>query len=420
MVTSRRGWQHARFAPLAALAALAAAVAFRSPRHTDKPDAQPPAAVIGGAPRAAAAGSIASSGGSDLAAGEGAARMFHGDSAHVHRARARGPVAATLAWSRSVGGPVAAQVVASPDEQTLYVASLAGELLALARNGDVRWRVALGDRAYGTPLVGGDGTVFVGSDAKRLFAISPAGAVKWRLEVDGECDTSPTFDAAGRVVFAAGRSVYAVDVSGRVAWRYRAGGKVFSSPAILPSGAAVFGAQDGRVCAIDSAGKPVFCTELGADVDASPVVASDAIYIGTDRGDVVRLDPAGAVAWRTAVGGFVRGGLSLARSGDVLAGVYGPAPRVVRVSPAGLVVGSFSVSGTGAPEFGVHGAPLEDAAHTLYFGAQDDTLYAVGAGGALLFRFATGGDIDAPATLLSDGSLVFASEDGSVYNLAIR
>jgi outer membrane protein assembly factor BamB len=91
---------------------------------------------------------------------------------------------------------------------------------------------------------------------------------------------------------------------------------------------------------------------------------------------------------------------------------------VVRVSRDGVVVGSFAVPGTGSPLFGVHGAPLEDDARTLYFGAQDDAVRAVDATGAELFRFATGGDVDGPLTMLADGTLVFASEDGRVYALA--
>ena len=54
---------------------------------------------------------------------EGAARMLHGDARHTHRAHGHGPRALKVAWTVSVGGPVEAQVTASPDEQTLYVAS---------------------------------------------------------------------------------------------------------------------------------------------------------------------------------------------------------------------------------------------------------------------------------------------------------
>ena len=54
---------------------------------------------------------------------------------------------------------------------------------------------------------------------------------------------------------------------------------------------------------------------------------------------------------------------------------------------------------------------------TLVFGAQDDSVRAIDGGGQLLWSFTTGGDVDAPVTLLDDGSLVVASDDGKVYLL---
>ncbi|MBX3220386.1 MAG: PQQ-binding-like beta-propeller repeat protein [Labilithrix sp.] len=346
----------------------------------------------------------------------GAARMLHGDPRRTHRAAARGPRAPSVGWRARVDGPVAAQVTASPDEATLYAATLGGSLVALSRADGARlWSVTLGDRAYATPLVHEDGTIYVGTDAKRLVAISPKGAIVFRLETEGEADTGPTFGKDGAIVFAAGKYVYSARRGGDLAWRFAAKGKVFTAPAVAGDGLVVVGSQDHHVHGLGPGGAPAWTVDLGADVDGGPAIADDgSIYVGTDAGDVVKLDASGHIAWRTAVRGFVRGSLSVARNGDVLAGTYGPVPRVVRLSPAGAVLGAFAVPGTGAREFGIHGAPLEDADGVLFFGAQDDAVYAVGPDGALRWRFETGGDIDAPLTLLSDGSLIVPSEDGTV------
>lgn len=346
----------------------------------------------------------------------GAPRTLHGGPRRTHRAAARGPRSPNVAWRARVDGPVAAQVTASPDESTLYVATLGGSILALSRaDGSQRWSVALGDRAYATPLVHDDGTIYVGTDAKKLFALSPKGETLFRLETDGEADTGPTFDKDGAVVFAAGKNVYCARKSGELAWRFAAKGKVFTAPAITDDGLVIVGSQDDHVYALAAGGVLAWTAELGADVDGGPVIGDDgSIYVGTDAADVVKLDARGHVVWRTGVGGFVRGALSLARNGDVLAGTYGPAPRVVRLSPDGAVVGAFGVQGTGAREFGIHGGPLEDADGVLYFGAQDDAVYAVGPDTALRWRFETGGDVDAPLSMLSDGSLIVASEAGTV------
>ena len=361
---------------------------------------------------------------------ERGARMMHGDARRTHRARGRGPVSARLAWSVALGGPIEAQVTASPDESTLYVASLDGVLTALARDGTTRWSLALTaspgrDRAYGAPCVGDDGTIYVGSDARRFHAVSSDGHLKWRLETAGEADTGGALTADGKVVFAAGNVVYAVRPGGDVAWRFAARGKVFTAPAITDDGMVVFGAQDHHAYAVGPSGALAWSVDLGADVDGGPAIGDDgAIFVGTDGDEIVRLGANGSVDWRTGVAGFVRGSLSVTRDGDVLAGVFGPTPRAVRLDGAtGRVRGAFPIQGTGSRELGVLGGALEDDSGTLYFGAQDDVVYAVardagGGGSSPLWSFRTGGDVDAPLTLLSTGELIAASDDGKVYLFA--
>lgn len=405
-----------RVVPAAVLAAVAAASVLSARRPTSAPkgsgaDARVPAPA-GSAP-AALRGVVPPPDAGVTAA----PRLLHGDPRHTHRGP-RGPRAAELLWRAELGAPVEAQVVASPDEKVLYVAALDGRLSALdAATGAVRWIVDLGDRAYATPLVADDGSIFAGSDAKKLFRVAPDGTVRWRLELGGEVDTAPAPLPDGSIVVAAGRELHCVRPRGDVAWRFAAKGKIFSSPAVSHDGTVLFGSQDDRLYAVGSDGHLRFSFDLGADVDASPAIGDDgAVYVGTDGGELVRIDD-GKITWRVPLGGYVRGALSIARNGDVLAGVYGPSPRQVRVSPDGREVGALSVQGTGARDFGVHGGAAEDASGALYFGAQDDFVYAVGPAGELLFRFQAGADVDAPITLLSDGSAVFADDGGTVYHL---
>jgi outer membrane protein assembly factor BamB len=324
-----------------------------------------------------------------------------------------------VGWRANAGGPIAAQITVSSDEHTLYAATLDGSVVALARaDGTKRWSATLGDRVYSAPLVHEDGTIYVGTDAKKLVALSPQGAVLWRLELEGEADSGGVFAKDGTIVFAAGSSVHAARRGGDLAWRFAAKGKVYTAPALTEDGLVIVGSQDDHVYGLTSGGALSWSTDLGADVDGAAVIGEDgAIYVGTDKGEIVRLDGRGRIAWRTAVGGYVRGVLSLARNGDVLAGTYGPVPRVVRVTPEGAIRGAFAIKGTGAREFGIHGGPLEDAEGTLYFGAQDDAAYAIDPEGGLRWRFETGADVDAPLTMLSDGSLIVPSEDGTITML---
>jgi outer membrane protein assembly factor BamB len=346
--------------------------------------------------------------------------MQHGDRKRCGRESVRGPVHLSVRWKTGGLGPIEAQVIPSPDESTLYAATLGGELVALARkDGAVRFRVPLGGRSYATPCVDAKGNVYSASDAKKVFQVTPSGHVAWTLEVDGEADTACALADDGTVVLAAGRVLYGISPAGEARWRFSARGKIFTAPAIDDRGRVFVGSQDDHVYAVEH-GKKAFAVDLGADVDGSPAIDDDgAVGVGTDGGEVVKLDPAGGVLWSAHVGGYVRGPLSIARGGDVLAGVYGPRSRMVRLDgKTGKEKASFEVAGTGALEFGVHGGPLEDAVGQLFFGTQDDRLYALAISpGKTSFTLKTGGDVDAPATLLSDGALVVASDDGAVYYL---
>jgi outer membrane protein assembly factor BamB len=331
---------------------------------------------------------------------------------------AKGPKVAKLAWRHPVGGAIQGQVVADYDEQRLFVASLNGLLTALDRRGNEVFVVELGGRAYGAPCVDRDGTIFVGSDARKFFAISAQGVVLWTLDTLGEADTGPVIDQLGRVLFAAGRSLFAVRPRGDVVFRFEAGGKIFSSPAVKTDGSIVFGAQDHFAYRISQDGQLLGKADLGFDCDGSPAITDDGdTCFGTDGGEIVCLDEDWRVRTRISVGGYVRGPLSIARNGDVFAGVYGPNPRQVRVNlNSSMVRGSHYVRGTSAREFGVHGGATEDDIGSLYFGAQDDAIYGIDTNGNISFYYQTDGDVDAPITILSDGSLVAGSDDGYVYS----
>lgn len=322
-----------------------------------------------------------------------------------------------MAWAYDAGGPIAAAPVVAGD--LVVVASLSGRVAALTRSGEPRWSIELGERIYASPMVRGD-ELFVGVDAGSFVTLSAStGARRGRLAIKGDADTSPAPTPGGGLVFAAGSALFALRADGSVAFRHRVARKIFSSPAVADDGAIVFGSQGDALHALGPDGTPRFTVAVGADADASPAIGDDGtIYAGTDAGEVWAIGADGVVRWRAQLGGFVRGPLGVARSGRVLASTYGPAPAVFALDPRdGLTRWRFGVRGTGAREFGVHGAPLEDAAGSLIFGAQDDHVYALDGEGNLRWRLALGGDVDATLALADDGELYAGCEDGKLYAL---
>jgi outer membrane protein assembly factor BamB len=195
---------------------------------------------------------------------------------------------------------------------------------------------------------------------------------------------------------------------------------MYTAPAIADDGTIYVGSQDDHAYAISAAGLEKWAVSLANDVDGAPTISDDgAIFFGTDGDEVVKIESDGGIDFRTNVGGFVRGPLSISRDGSLVIGTFGPAPREVRIDgKTGAILGSLHIQGTGAREFGIVGGALEDDDGTLFFGGQDDAAYAIARDGSLRWRFSTGGDIDAPLTLMPDGALIVPSDDGKIRLLA--
>ncbi|APR84427.1 Serine/threonine protein kinase related protein [Minicystis rosea] len=349
----------------------------------------------------------------------GPARSFRGDRARRHRSAFVGPrEAPRVQFSWDAGAPIEAMPAITP-EGDVVVASLSGKVTRLTPAGTVVWSADLGERIYASPLLLNDAIV-IGSDAKRFVSLSLAtGKTRWQLDADAEADTAPAEAPGGLVIAAAGRVLFGLRADGGVRFRLKLPRKIYASPAVADDGTIYVGAQDRRLHAITPDGKARWSRDLGGDVDCAPAIGDDGtIFAASDAGQVLAFDAQGNERWRAAVGGFVRGGLTVGRAGAVIAGTYGPGPRVVALDAVtGAERWSFRVQGTGAPEFGIHGSPLEDAEGKLYFGAQDDQVYALDPNGKLLWTHPTRGDVDAPLVIGPGGVLYVGSDDGRLYAL---
>jgi outer membrane protein assembly factor BamB len=352
---------------------------------------------------------------------DGPPRMFHLDPAHRNRSPFRGPASPSLSILADLHDPIQTAPAVLPNG-TVVVGTLGGNVHGVRNDGTLAFTTRLDDRVYASPLVVGD-RIYLGSDDDRFVGVSSTGNVLWSLATDGDADTAAAPTPDHGLVFAAKDTLYFVRKDGTVVWRVRSKRKIYSSPAVGPDGTVFVGAQDRRVYGIRRTGTVRFATGVDQDVDCAPSLGErGTLYVGTDGGSVLALETeAGKVLWRAPVGGHVRAGLTVTRSHDVVAGVYGPSPRVVCLrGDTGEELWSFAVPGTGAREFGVHGSPVEDAEGNLYFGSQDDAVYSLTSNGELRWKVATGGDVDAPVVIVSDGVLLAASDDGKIYRIEER
>ncbi len=406
---------------LAVVAALLAArAARRGTARTEAPHLDRSGVPLSAAPSPPASSSapLVSRGAPTGRVAEGPPSMFHLDARRTNRSPYRAPRAPVERRRTRLSGPIAAAPIVVGER--LVAASLGGEIVALGAKGDRAWRHDAGARVYASPLALGE-LVVIGVDGGEVLGLSATtGRVRLRARVKGDADTGAAPLPDGGFVLSAGRATLAWDRTGKPRWKHEAKRKRFGAPAVTDEGLTVFGGQDDHLVAVDSHGKEAWRVELGADIDCAPAVGDDGtIFVGTDGAEVLALDPqTGRVRWRVRVPGSVRGGVSVARDGAVLASTLGPTPTVLALEPrTGATLFRHEVRGTGAKEQGVVGAPLEAADGALIFGTESDEVIALDPEGRRLWTFDAGGDVDLAVVLVADGVLVVGTYAGDLIEL---
>jgi outer membrane protein assembly factor BamB len=187
-----------------------------------------------------------------------------------------------------------------------------------ARDGATLWRKKLDGGVTGRPRIDGD-VVYVGSQGGVLYAFDAStGREHWTYKVKAPIETQPVV-AHGAVFFTTGENrVYAVDAhKGTWKWQYdrEVPEQSFTirgqSAPMVHAGRVYVGFADGYLaCLAAGTGDVAWARGLGGDasrfvdVDATPVVSGDTLYVSSFSGGVYALDPRdGSTRWRYEVDG---------------------------------------------------------------------------------------------------------------------
>ncbi len=351
-------------------------------------------------------------------------RMHRNDTRHTGRSRFLGPARAERYWTFETGHHVVGQAVVGHDG-TVFVGSRDRHVYALsASGGSAQWRRDLGGDVYASPALYTDaeGTelLYVGSDSNYFFVLDAAtGDVRVNLRTDGDVDTGIVVAPDGTAYFGAGAELWAVAPDGTVRFRFRANDKIFSSPSLDDDGTVYVGSQDDHLYAITPEGQLRWSFTARNDIDSGPVVGDDGtIYFASDDHRVYAVDRNGELRWQADVGGYVRTPVSLGLDGNVLVPVFGPHARLVSLdAQTGEEQWYFSVTRSSANELGVGSSPAVDRDGNIYFGTDDDYLYAIDRGGRMRWIYQTSGNVDADPVLSADGVLIVGSDDHLVHAL---
>jgi outer membrane protein assembly factor BamB len=294
------------------------------------------------------------------------------------------------------------------------------------------------------PAIGEDGTIYAGG-ARGVYALDPDGKQQWYFQNVSQPVGHPVhfvvvddaqnvwFDAAGanpglgsvirigpegqnegamgltgpvaQIGEAYDGSIVAsgtaLDIIGSAVRRrpWQIGGDFFS---FIPDGGAY--ATRGNLVALAPDHNVAWTKNIPAS--GEPVLAADGtIYVG-GKGALTAVNPDGTSKWSFSIPNQIVMSPSVANDGTVYFG--SDDNNVYALTPDGRLEWKFSAGGA------VRSTPAIAKNGTLYFGSLDNKLYAVGADGKLKWTFATAGQVFSPV-IADDGTIYFQNGEGKLY-----
>ena len=200
--------------------------------------------------------------------------------------------------------------VAMATDGTLYVPNDNFFLYAIDRaTGHVSWRFTMPDQTWSLPAIDTkSGMLYVGNNnllpalGKNTFAIDKTGATQWSKGHARHHRGEPSLLTPDGKMIVGGFDGYvrAYDAaSGDEIWEYGTRDHIYASPARLPDGTIVQPSTDGTIYALDpDKGTVVWTYDTPEPVRASPAVDADGnVYVGLGEGRLLVLNKDGTLRW---------------------------------------------------------------------------------------------------------------------------
>ncbi len=216
--------------------------------------------------------------------------------------------AADAPGPRSIINWFEGNVAIGPDG-TLYAGNDNFHVYAIHRDGTQKWAIDMPDQTWSSPAIDpANGQLFIGNNAmltflgSNMFSFDTEGNRVWRhSEANGSVAASPMLTADGAVIVGGFDGyVRAIDaVTNLERWTFATRDHVYASPAELPDGTIVEPSADGTIYALDPAtGAQRWAFDTLEPIRSSPAVDADGhIYVGSGEGRLFVLNPDGTLRW---------------------------------------------------------------------------------------------------------------------------
>ena len=308
---------------------------------------------------------------------------------------------------------------------------------------NLKWHYDIDSKVNSSPAIGPDGAVYFGAGEKTFHVVySEDGSLKWKFIAENSFEAPPTIGADGTVYIGdVGGILYALTAptdgsqSGIEKWRYEFASHSFteySSVSIAADGTLHIGASDGFLYALDpDSGTLKWSYELehnGDAILASTAISSEGnIYFASALGHMYAVKPpsdggsTGELYWRYDTRAYATWtNPAIDDYGYVYNGSWGDGMYQFDYR-SGRYIYRFPANKD------VHASAAIGAGDMIYFGSEDDKMYAYNARGRNReWKYETGsdsiyssggGDIFSAPVIGANGRLYFGSADDYLYAL---
>ncbi|MFH1521168.1 MAG: PQQ-binding-like beta-propeller repeat protein [Candidatus Micrarchaeota archaeon] len=205
----------------------------------------------------------------------------------------------TEKWHTKFGTGVTTTPSISNDGNTIYIGigviSLdktiedAGQIVALTKNGAVKWKFDVKLWVEGPSTIGSDGIIYTGTKEGDIYAINPDGTEKWRFSTTDGVSASPAISHDGSTIYVGSWDtyMYALDSNdGTLKWKFKtpdAFEGITSSAVISSDGTIYFGSNSGMFYAFNPDGteKWNFINSLGSGTTSPAIGPDGTIYFAS-------------------------------------------------------------------------------------------------------------------------------------------
>ena len=313
-------------------------------------------------------------------------------------------------------------------------------------SGTVKWAYETRGLIMGSPALDRDGRIFVGSMDGSLYALRQSdGGFIWQFDAEGGLYSSPALDGEGRLYVGSVDSyLYALDsATGRLAWKFRASAAIYSSPAVSPGGpeggGLVFvGCTDWKLYAVrqrdgllawnqtlrrappeEAPPPPV------PPAPPSPPPATPGPPPPSDGSAAASPPPPGdATPSEGAKAPYVLADERARREAETILEAEGVCPPNLAQGTSEEAAFRFGWNpvlpcGGDTGAVGVVASPVYSPNGLVYVGSSDSYFYAVeNLTGAVRWAMFADGPVQSSAAVDEDGKLFFATDAGTIYQIA--